>query len=311
MADIKLIKALRDRTALPIKDCNEALEASNNDIEASIDWLRSKRALKVAKKLDRDAAHGLVGCTSINNVNFMIKLNCETDFMALSNDFKKMMQQLLSIASKSNAKNSTELLALSIDGYDVVSDGINKSAQDTLMANSVENRTVNNLLTSYMSICGENIILNDFVRMEQGSVFHYIHSPIEAVTNTPMGKIGVLIAFDTDAANEELSDLGKDICMHIAFNKPEAISIDQISADILERERAVKLAQAEENKLPADRRDQIIGKQMEKFAASIALNEQSFIKNSDINISTLIENTSAQIGKKISITMFKIFEIAG
>ena len=190
-----LVKELREKTGVGMMDCKTALKENNGDIEASIDWLRTKGIAKAAKKEGRIASEGLIAVEKIDNIASIIEVNSETDFVARNEDFQNVVKKLSILSIKSN--NLEDLLDKELDDKDV---------------------KVKDYITEMIASIGENINLRriDKISIQNGVISSYIHNQVIE----GMGKIGVLVGLESEADNNQLEDLGKKIAMHIAATNP-------------------------------------------------------------------------------------------
>ena len=214
-----LVKELREKTGVGMMDCKTALKENNGDIEASIDWLRTKGIAKAAKKEGRIASEGLIAVEKIDNTASIIEVNSETDFVARNEDFQNVVKKLSILSIKSN--NLEELLDKELDN---------------------ENIKVKDYITEMIASIGENINLRriDKISISNGVISSYIHNQVIE----GMGKIGVLVGLESEADNDQLEDLGKKIAMHIAATNPISVSIEDIPLDVLEREKNILAEEA-------------------------------------------------------------------
>ena len=222
-----LVKELREKTGVGMMDCKTALKENNGDIEASIDWLRTKGIAKAAKKEGRIASEGLIAVEKIDNTASIIEVNSETDFVARNEDFQNVVKKLSILSIKSN--NLEELLDKELDN---------------------ENIKVKDYITEMIASIGENINLRriDKISISNGVISSYIHNQVIE----GMGKIGVLVGLESEADNDQLEDLGKKIAMHIAATNPISVSIEDIPADILEREKSILAEEARSSGKPEE-----------------------------------------------------------
>ena len=222
-----LVKELREKTGVGMMDCKTALKENNGDIEASIDWLRTKGIAKAAKKEGRIASEGLIAVEKIDNTASIIEVNSETDFVARNEDFQNVVKKLSILSIKSN--NLEELLDKELDN---------------------ENIKVKDYITEMIASIGENINLRriDKISISNGVISSYIHNQVIE----GMGKIGVLVGLESEADNDQLEDLGKKIAMHIAATNPISVSIEDIPADVLEREKSILAEEARSSGKPEE-----------------------------------------------------------
>ena len=205
-----LVKELREKTGVGMMDCKTALKENNGDIEASIDWLRTKGIAKAAKKEGRIASEGLIAVESVENIASIIEVNSETDFVARNEKFQEFIKKLAD--------------QVSVNGEN-----------DLLQQNLINGEgNVEGMLTDTIAELGENMqILNSRkFKINHGLIGGYIHSN---------GKIGVAVPMETDQPcdDDRLKSLAKDIAMHIAASQAEAVKPDQVPEEVLEKEKEV------------------------------------------------------------------------
>ena len=213
MSDLSLIKELRDKTGAGFLDCKNALSENNNDIELSIDSLRKKGLSKASKKSSREATEGAIGFYKNDNVSIILKINSETDFSAKSDTFLDFLDLIGSIAINQNNPDLT---------------------LNTFLTVKTNDKSVSELLTEMIAKIGENLIINDLQVFDNKeiNVNYYIHNPYRK----NIGKIVSTVFFKSEEVNNDVKTFSKNICMHIAASKPEAIDIDQLSSGVIENE---------------------------------------------------------------------------
>lgn len=284
MADISAsaIKELREKTGAGMLDCKKALEETNGDIEAAIDWLRTKGLAAAAKKSGRTAAEGLVGVATDGTKGAMIELNAETDFVARNEQFQALVENIASIT-------------LGTDG-----------SIDAIKAADYPGtgRTVAEEITNAISTIGENMELrrSTIVEAKSGYVASYIHN----ATKPGLGKIGVLLAVETPAA-DKAQEIGKQVAMHIAAAKPEALNRDGVSTDSIERERSVLKEQAIASGKPAEIAEKMVEGRIRKYYEEIVLLEQIFVIDGKIKVQEAIDAAAKDAGTEISISNYAMF----
>jgi len=256
-----LVKELRDSTGAGMMDAKKALTETNGDMEAAVDWLRTKGLAKAAKKSGRTAAEGLVGTHVSNGLGVMVEVNSETDFVSKNAEFQEMVSNFTKAALKVN--NVDELVNSMIDDH-----------------------TINEILTNKISTIGENMAIRRLSRLEGDSVASYVHNSAA----DGMGKIGVLVAMQGDD-----NGIGKQIAMHIAAANPASLSEDDLDSGTIEREKQVLSEQARESGKPEAVIEKMIIGRMNKFFEEVTLLKQKFVINPDITVS----QAAADAGVKI------------
>lgn len=274
MADLALIKNLRSSTGCGISDCNKALAATNDNLEEAVDWLRKKGLSSASKKSGRITSEGSVAVHVDGNKASIIEVNSETDFVARNEKFQDLTTKLAS-----------EALAFGDD-----TEKFQAAKED-----EVKQR---------ISVIGENINIRRIASLEvsQGEVVSYIHN----ATAPNMGKIAVLVALESGASKENLSDLGKQVAMHIAAAKPEALSIESVDPTKLERETEILKDQARASGKPESIIEKMIQGRIRKYYEEVVLLEQVFVMDDKLKIKDLLANFSKDNGET-KISGFKLF----
>ena len=256
-----LVKELRDSTGAGMMDAKKALTETNGDMEAAVDWLRTKGLAKAAKKSGRTAAEGLVGTHVSNGLGVMVEVNSETDFVSKNAEFQEIVSNFTKAALKVN--NVDELVNSMIDDH-----------------------TINEILTNKISTIGENMAIRRLSRLEGESVASYVHNSAA----DGMGKIGVLVSMQGDD-----NGIGKQIAMHIAAANPASLSEDDLDPGTIEREKQVLSEQARESGKPEAVIEKMIIGRMNKFFEEVTLLKQKFVINPDVTVS----QAAADAGVKI------------
>tara|TARA_B100001769_G_scaffold18832_1_gene12652 strand:- start:261 stop:1109 length:849 start_codon:yes stop_codon:yes gene_type:complete len=246
-------------------DCKTALKENNGDIEASIDWLRTKGIAKAAKKEGRIASEGLIAIEKIDNIASIIEVNSETDFVAMNEDFQNVVKKLSVLSTKSN--NLEDLLEKKLEDKDI---------------------KVKDYITEMIASIGENINLRriDKISVTNGVISSYIHNQV----TEGMGKIGVLVALESEADNNHLEDLGKKIAMHIAATNPISISIENMPLDLLEREKSILAEEARSTGKPEEIIEKMTEGRLKKYYQESVLLEQIFVVDGESKISDILNS---------------------
>ena len=263
-----MVKELRDASGAGMMDAKKALTETNGDMEAAIDWLRTKGLAKAAKKSGRTAAEGLVGVAVKNGVGVAVEVNSETDFVARNSDFQAIVRAIAEVATE-------------------VSD------IEALKGAKLGEKTVEETVTEKIVTIGENLHLRRMVSVEGDSVASYVHN---AVADN-LGKIGVLVAIK-GADN----GIGKQIAMHVAATAPASLSEADLDPALVERERDVQTQKAmEENAAAAKPKpdavihNNIIPGRMKKFFEEVTLLNQKFVINPDITVGQAVKEAGVEI----------------
>lgn len=273
MADItaQMVKELRDMTGLGMMECKKALTETSGDMKAAEDLLRIKSGAKASKAAARIAAEGMVGAyiAADGKSGALVEVNCETDFVARNEDFINLVRNLAQLAAMNSLPDTEALAAATLPGGE----------------------NVDELRKALVMKLGENISVRRFARyVAQGRLAAYLHG----------AKIGVMV--DYTGGDEAL---GKDLAMHIAASKPICVSSEQVSSDLLARERLIYTAQAAESGKPADIVAKMVDGRMTKYLAEVTLLGQPFVKNPDQTVEKLLAAKSAKVN---GFTLFVVGE---
>lgn len=274
MFTAKDVMALRERTGAGMMDCKEALTECNGDAEKAIDFLREKGLAAAAKKAGRIAAEGIVGSymTDDRKVGVIVEVNCETDFVAKTDDFKAFVATIAKQIAVKNPAIVEELM------------------EQTLVDDPA--KTVNMLLNEAVAKIGEKISIRRFQRAE-GVVDTYVHLG---------GKIGVLVDVEGEAVAEKLHD----VAMQIAAAKPNCISRDDVNQADVEKEKEILRAQAlnEPKPKPEAIIEKMVNGRIEKYYKEVCLMEQPFVKDQDQSVGQMVGGAF----KVLSFTRFEMGE---
>lgn len=273
----KQVKELRDITNVGMMECKKALQETEGDIDAAVKLLRERGMAVAAKKADRAANEGQVdiAISEDGKTGSMVEVNCETDFVAKNENFQGFVAELatkgLGVGNNELAEAEKENIAFKI------------------------------------SEIGENLVLPRNTRYElqgPGALGKYIHLG---------GKVGVLVEIgcenDANTASEALSELGKEIALHIAAANPQALDREGVDAELVESEKALFAKQVEGK--PENIIEKIIGGKLEKFYSQIVLLEQGFVKDPDQSVSELLAAKGKELGDTLSVRRYARFQIGG
>jgi elongation factor Ts len=257
------VKELRERTGSGMMECKKALVETGGDIEAAIAWMRKQGLAKADRKAGRVAAEGIIATAISDNARkaAMIEVNSETDFASKSEDFRQFATAVAQKILTSNPTTLDELLSISLDDG---SESINETRQ------------------ALIAKIGENINVRrfTFIETESGYISRYIHGD----------RIGVLVAVD---GGDEV--LAKDLAMHIAASKPQAITPEDIPAEVLSKEREILIAQAKDSGKPPEIIEKMVEGRLQKFLSEITLLGQPFVKDPDTKVGALLKSAGASI----------------
>ena len=256
-----LVKELRDSTGAGMMDAKKALTETNGDMEAAVDYLRTKGLAKAAKKSGRTAAEGLVAVAVAGGKGVAVEVNSETDFVAKNADFQAMV-------------GGVAQLALTVEDV------------DALLAAGMGGKSVQEVLTEKIATIGENMNIRRMASIEGEKVVSYVHN----AAAPDMGKIGVLVAM---TGGDEA--FGKQVAMHIAAVNPAALGEADLNPAVVEKEKQVQMDIARESGKPEQVIEKMIIGRMKKFMAEVTLLNQSFVVNPDLTVGKAAEEAGATI----------------
>ena len=280
-----MVKELRERTNAGMMDCKKALLAADGDMDKAIDWLREKGLAQAAKKASRVAAEGVVaqyvtpcGCTGV-----IVEVNCETDFVAKTDNFAAFANNVAKHIAKANPADVDELM--------------NQKFVDD------ETKTISDLVSEATVAIGEKISVRRFARFQtEGVIATYIHMG---------GKVGVLVEVATSEEgknNDDVKQFAHDLSLQIAAAKPEAVRREEVDSEKLEKEREIQRAKALEAGKPEKIVDRIVDGQIEKYYKEVCLLDQQFVKDPDKSIKGLMAEVSKAAGAPLDVVRFVRFE---
>ena len=280
-----IIKELRQKSGAGMMDCKKALTENDGNMEEAIDWLRKQGLSAVAKKSGRVAAEGLIGVTINNNSGAMVEINSETDFVARNELFQNFVKTCSNLVL--STKNDIEAL------------------KNLPFPNS--NRTVNQELANNIATIGENMNIRrvEFLEVSEGILVSYVHNNVA----DGLGRLGVLVALESKAKNNDLLETGKQVAMHIAATSPKSLNIEDLDPQIVEREREVLIDQAMASGKPKEIAEKMVQGRMNKFYQEVVLNEQVSVLDGETKIKDLIKKLSSDINHDVKIKGFKILKL--
>ncbi|QQP92109.1 elongation factor Ts [Skermanella sp. TT6] len=285
MAEItaSLVKELREKTGAGMMDCKKALTETSGDLEGAVDWLRKKGLAAAAKKAGRVAAEGLVAVATADTVGAAVEVNSETDFVARNDRFQAFANQVAQLALQG--------------------DGTIESLQQQAFPGT--DRNVADEVTNMVATIGENMNLRRVSRIavEQGAVASYVHNALAP----NLGKIGVLVGLESTGDRARLLELGKQIAMHIAAARPEAVNIEDVDASSLERERSVLADQARASGKPEDIIAKMVEGRLRKYYEEVVLLEQVYVIDGENKVRKVVEAVAKEIGAPIKVVGFTRF----
>ncbi len=285
------VKNLRERTGAGMMDCKRVLEETGGDLEAAVDALRARGLAAAAKKSSRTAAEGLVGIAVSGTRGVAVEVNSETDFVAKNDQFQDFVRKATAVALEGGMSDVEALKAAAYPG----------------------GGTVSETLTNNVATIGENQQLRRIKQVAVGSglIVPYMHNA--AAPN--LGKIGVLVALESEAGADVLEPLGKQIAMHIAAAFPQALSVEDLDPTVLERERKIALEKAVEEAAKSGKQipEDILAKRADgavaKYAKDNALLSQVFVMDNKTPVSQVVDAAGKAAGVKIALTDFVRFQL--
>ncbi len=256
-----MVKELRDTTGAGMMDAKKALTETDGDMEAAVDWLRTKGLAKAAKKSGRTAAEGLVAVAVDGGTGVAVEVNSETDFVGKNADFQKMVSGIAGVAM----------------GVDDV---------DALKAADMGGKSVEQTVTDAVAVIGENMSVRRMAKLEGDQVVAYVHN----AAADGMGKIGVLVATKGGDAG-----FAKQVAMHVAAVNPASLSEDDLDPAVVEKEKQVQMDIARESGKPEQVIEKMIVGRMKKYMAEVTLVNQSFVVNPDLTVGDAAKEAGAEI----------------
>ena len=256
-----MVKELRDSTGAGMMDAKKALTENDGDMEAAVDWLRTKGLAKAAKKSGRTAAEGLVAVAVQGGKGVAVEVNSETDFVAKNADFQKMVAGIADVA-------------------------LGTSDLDSLKAADMGGKTVEQTVTDAVAVIGENMSVRRMAVLEGEAVVHYVHN----AAAPGMGNIGVLVALKGD--NEAF---GRQVAMHIAAANPASLSEADLDPAVVEKEKQVQMDIARESGKPEAVIEKMIVGRMKKYMAEVTLLNQQFVVNPDLTVAQAAQEAGVEI----------------
>ncbi len=272
MISASLVKELREKTGAGMLDCKKALEATDGNLDAAVDWLREKGISKAAKKANRIAAEGIAAIKIEGNVAAIVEVNSETDFVAKNEEFTSMVEEILESILKNDVKTNEEVLELSS------SEG-----------------TINDLIVNKTAKIGEKLSFRRFkriVKSDDEAFGDYIHMG---------GKIAVLTVVKGAS-----SEVAKDVSMHAAAMRPSYVKSSDVPTDVLEKEKEIMREQLANEGKPADKIEQILVGKVNKYYEEVCLENQIFVKaENKETVAKFVQNNGGSI---VSMTRFEVGE---
>ncbi len=256
-----LVKELREKTGAGMMDAKKALTEVDGDMEAAVDWLRTKGLAKAAKKSGRTAAEGLVAVTVDGGKGVAVEVNSETDFVAKNAEFQDMVAAIAGAA-------------------------LGASDVEALKAADLSGKSVADTITDKIATIGENMSLRRMAALEGDNVVSYVHN----AAASGMGKIGVLVAFS--GADDAVA---RQVAMHVAAANPASLGEADLDPALVEREKAVLTEQARESGKPEQVIEKMIEGRMKKFLSEVTLLNQAFVVNPDLTVAAAAKEAGIEV----------------
>jgi elongation factor Ts len=277
-----MVKELRDKTGAGMMDCKTALSAVDGDMEAAIDWLRTKGLAKAAKKAGRVAAEGLVAVAVTGTKGVVVEVNSETDFVARNTDFQALARNIAGVALEKGG----DVEALKGAAYP-------------------GGGTVEEAIASAIATIGENMTLRRVaeLKVSAGLIGSYIHGAVA----DGLGKIGVIVALESSGKVEELATLGRQLAMHVAATNPVALDLASVDPEVLAREKAI-LAEKNAGK-PEHVLAKITESGLKSYAKEYCLLEQAYIHDGSKSVAQVLKEIEGKVGAPVALTGFARFAL--
>lgn len=283
MISAKAVKELRDRTGAGMMDCKKTLTEANGDMEKAVELLREKGLAAAAKKAGRVAAEGIIATyvSDDKKTAGIVEVNCETDFVAINEEFIVFANNLAKMASTTTCAN--------IDAF----------VEEKYIAN--EEKTVKEYLTELIAKIGENMNVRRFSKfnVENGTIASYIHGG---------GRIGVLTKVECDKQSEVVQTVAKDLAMQVAAANPLYLDDTSVDQEAIEKEKEIYRVQALNEGKPENIVDKMVIGRVKKYLKEICLVDQVWVKNGDYTITKLLQEKSKEVGADMKVTSFVRFE---
>ena len=280
----QMVKDLREKTGAGMMDCKAALQEKGGDMEAAVDWLRTKGLAKAAKKAGRVAAEGLIAVAEGDRRAAMVELNSETDFVSRNAQFQELVRAVAQAALKTDGKLES-VLAAKIDG----------------------GKTVESAITDAVSTIGENMTLRRaaVLSVEEGVVASYVHAAIAP----GLGKIGVIVGLKSSGDKAKLSALGRQVAMHVAAASPLAVDADRLDPETVARERSVFAEQARESGKPENVIEKMVEGRLRKFYEESVLLKQAFVMDTERTVEAVLKDAAKDADGAVTVTDFVAFRL--
>jgi len=279
-----MVKDLREKTGAGMMDCKKALTEAGGDMETAVDWLRKKGLSAAAKKAGRVAADGLIGVASSGKKAAVVEINAETDFVARNEEFQKFVLEVAKIALDTGA-----------------------DAEGLKTKQHLSGKTVHDQLTHHIATIGENMNIRRAASLSvsQGAVATYVHNALAP----NLGKIGVIVGLESSADAAKLAELGKQLAMHIAAARPEALTVQDLDPKMVERERAIITEQAQASGKPEAVVAKMVEGRLRKYYEDVVLTEQLYVVDGESRVKDVIEKASKTLGAPVKLAGFVRYQL--
>ncbi len=276
-----MVSELRKKTGAGMMDCKKALTETGGNIDEAVDFLRKKGLSSAAKKSDRIAAEGAVVAASAGAKGILVEVNAETDFVAKNAEFQNFIQGIASVCLESDVTDVEASKSLKFPGT---------------------GRTVAEELTHQIATIGENMSLRRIDRCDagEGVVVSYIHGA---------GKIGVLIELKTTSTDSQVGELAKQIAMHVAAASPQYLNRDQVSSEVVDKEKEIMRVKALDSGKPENIVQKIIAGQINKYFGEVCLLEQAFVIDPDQTVGKIVEKLAKELGTSIELSKYVRYQL--
>ncbi|MDT3686674.1 MAG: translation elongation factor Ts [Pseudorhodoplanes sp.] len=280
MAEItaSLVKELREKTGAGMMDCKAALNETQGELEAAVDWLRKKGLAKAAKKAGRVAAEGLVGIARSGTKAAVVEVNAETDFVARNDHFQGLVKMIADVALSA--------------GSDI----------EKIKAAKAGSMTIDEAIAHAIATIGENMTLRRAaeISVSKGAVGIYVHNSI----SDGLGKIGVIVGLESPGQVDELTALGRLVAMHVAAANPLAVDASGLDPAVVAREKNVLADKSKQQGKPANVIDKIVESGLKTYYKEVCLLEQAFIHDTSKSVAQALKEAEGKVGGPIKVTGF-------
>ncbi len=276
-----MVSELRKKTGAGMMDCKKALTETAGNMEEAVDFLRKKGLSAAAKKSDRVAAEGAVVAAAAGAVGVLVEVNAETDFVAKNADFQQFIQGIATVGLENAVTDIESIKTLPFPGT---------------------GRTVAEELTHQIATIGENMSLRRLDRCDagEGVVVSYIHGA---------GKIGVLVELKTASADAQVEELARQIAMHVAAANPQYLKRDQVSSEVVDKEKEIMRVKALDSGKPENIVEKIIAGQINKYYGEVCLLEQAFVIDPDQTVGKIVEKLAKELGTAIELSNYVRYQL--